>query len=368
MAYPTSIQTTKAETSKMMANLVNTKDHKIIHADEIIEGTVISIQPKSIYIDINPYGTGVILGREFQNTREIIKNLNIGDTVKAKVIDPENEDGYIELSLKEARQAIIWKEAEEAVKHKTPFILPIKAANKGGLIIEWQGIEGFLPASQLSEAHYPQVDDGSKDAILRELKKLTGKSITVTIISSNAKEGKLIFSEKGTTPAEKSDILMRYSIGDEVTCTVSGTVDFGVFLKIEDGLEGLVHISEIDWALVDDPRKLFKVGDKVTAKIIEIKDGKISLSIKALKTNPWKLASDKYTIGSEVTGVIIRMNKHGALVSIEEGVSGLVHNSDFKSDDDLKKHLSLGNSYNFKITVFEPKEQRMALSYVGERK
>lgn len=363
-----SVQTTKSETSKLMASLVDTKDHKIIHTEEIVEGTVISIQPKSIYIDIHPCGTGVILGREFQNTREIIKNLNIGDSIKAKVITPENEDGYIELSLKEARQAIIWKEAEEAVKHKTPFTLPVKAANKGGLILEWQGIEGFLPASQLSETHYPQVDDGSKDAILRELKKLSGKSITVTIISSNAKEGKLIFSEKGATPAEKSDILMRYSIGDDVTCTVSGTVDFGVFLKIEDGLEGLVHISELDWSLVEDPRKLYKVGEKVSAKIIEIKEGKISLSIKALKTNPWRAASDKYTIGQEVAGVIIRLNKHGALVSIEEGVSGLVHNSDFKSDEDLKKNLSLGNSYNFKITVFEPKEQRMALSFIGDRK
>jgi len=148
---------------------------------------------------------------------------------------------------------------------------------------------------------------------------------------------------------------------------VSGVVDFGVFLKIEEGLEGLVHISEIDWSLVEDPKKLYKIGDKVDAKIIDIKDNKISLSIKALKINPWLKATEKYTLGNEVNGVVIRINKHGALVSIEEGVAGLVHNSDFKSEGDLKKHLSLGNSYKFKITIFEPKEQKMALSYIGER-
>ena len=368
MAHPVSVQTTKSLSSPIMADQISIKDYKTIHGDELIEGFVIAIEPKSVYIDIPLYGTGVILGREFTNTREIIKNLNIGDSIKAKIVDPENEDGYIELSLKEARQAIIWKEADEAVRQKTSFILPIKAANKGGLIIEWQGVEGFLPASQLSGENYPNVNDGNKDSILRELKKLAGKNMTVTIISSNAKEGKLIFSEKGIVPTEKADMLMRYTVGDDVDTTVSGLVDFGVFLKIEDGLEGLVHISEIDWALVDDVRKLFKVGDRVKARIIEIKDGKISLSIKALKSNPWKNAANQFKKDEIVAGVVIRINKHGALVSIQEGVSGLVHNSDFKTEEELKKNLELGKSYQFKITVFEPKDQRMALSFQGERK
>ena len=352
----------------MMAKFAEANDYKVIHNEEIVEGFVIAIEPKCVYIDIPLYGTGVIMGREFINTREVIKNLNIGDSVKAKVIDVENEDGYMELSLKEARQAIIWKEAEEAVRSKTVFNLPIKSANKGGLIIEWQGIEGFLPASQLSEENYPHVTDGNKDDILKELKKLSGKSVSVMLISSNAKEGKLIFSEKGSLPVEKSDMLIKYSVGDEVECAVSGTVDFGIFLKIEDGLEGLVHISEIDWALVEDPRKAYKVGERVRAKIIDIKEGKISLSIKALKNNPWKAAAEKFKKDSQVTGVVIKLNKHGALVSIEEGVSGLVHNSDFSNETELRNTLELGKSYPFKITVFEPEGQRMALSFTGEKK
>src|SRR6185436_13240091 len=117
--------------------------------DQLVEGPVISILKSSVYIDIAPFGTGIIYGREFINARDIIKKINVGDTVKAKVVDAENDDGYIELSLKEAKQALIWSDAEKAIKSKTVLEIPVKEANKGGLILEWQGIQGFLPASQL---------------------------------------------------------------------------------------------------------------------------------------------------------------------------------------------------------------------------
>ncbi|MEI8337982.1 MAG: S1 RNA-binding domain-containing protein, partial [bacterium] len=139
-------------------------------------------------------------------------------------------------------------------------------------------------------------------------------------------------------------------------------------IKIEDGLEGLVHISELDWGLVEDPRTLFKVGDKVKAKVIEIKDGKISLSIKALKSNPWTEAAKKYKKDDIVQAVVIKFNRHGALASIEEGVAGLVHISEFGSEDKLRNNLELGKSYSFKIALFDPKDQKMALSFQGEKK
>jgi len=144
---------------------------------------------------------------------------------------------------------------------------------------------------------------------------------------------------------------------------VTGAVDFGIFVKLQEGLEGLVHISEIDWALVEDPRSLYRVGDTVKVKIIEIKDGKISLSIKALRENPWKSASEKYKKDARVKGVIIKYNKHGALASIEEGVAGLVHISEFEDEQELRNTLELGRTYDFVITLFEPDEQRMTLSY-----
>ncbi len=336
--------------------------------EALVEGPVISILKSSVFIDLSPFGTGIIYGREFINARELIRKINIGDSIKAKVVDANNEDGYIELSLKEARQALIWNEAEEAIKAKTPIELTVKEANKGGLILDWQGIAGFLPASQLKSEHYPRVEDSDKEKILKELKQLIGKRINVVIISALPKEGKLIFSEKDNNPEERKEIIGKYNLDDELECEVAGIVDFGIFLKLEEGLEGLVHISEIDWGLVEDPRSMFKVGEKVKAKIIEIKEGKISLSIKALRENPWKEFDGTLKKGDIVSGVVIKFNKHGALVSIKQGVAGLVHNSSFGGENELRETLELGKNYDFQVTLFEAKDQKMTLIHLDDSK
>ncbi len=337
-------------------------------AGDIVEGRVIALHKSSVIVDIPPFGSGIIYGREYNNARDIIKNIAIGDEVSGTIVETNNEDGYYELSLREARQAIIWSDAEKAVKEKKTFVLPVKEANKGGLIIEWQGIAGFLPASQLGTEHYPRVEGGDKERIFEELLKLVGELVTVVIITADPKEGKLIFSEKGIGEKEKEVLIEKYHVGDEVEGEVTGIVDFGVFMKVEEGLEGLAHISELDWGLVEDPRKMFSVGEKVRAKIIEIKDGKISLSIKALRENPWVNAGKKYSKDDLVVAVVIKYNKHGALASVEEGVAGLVHVSEFESIEKLRETLELGKSYSFKINLFDPKEQRMTLSYVPEKK
>jgi len=336
--------------------------------DDLVEGTVIGIDKGALYIDIPPFGTGIIFGREYINARDIIRKVNVGDSVAGKVVALDNKDGYIEISLKEARQALIWSEAEDAIRDRTIFDLPIQEANKGGLILAWQGIQGFLPASQLKPEHYPRVSDGDKDKIVEELRKLVGERISVSIIAAIPKEGKLIFSEKSPESKDKEQIVDKYALGDELVGEVTGIVDFGIFVKVEEGLEGLVHISEIDWALVENPRTLYKVGDKAKVKVIDIKDGKISLSIKALKENPWREAEKKYKKDDLVKGVIIKFNKHGALASIEEGVAGLVHISEFGSEEKLREKLELGKTYDFKITLFDPKEQKMALSFTEANK
>ncbi|MDQ5969264.1 MAG: hypothetical protein QG579_421, partial [Patescibacteria group bacterium] len=258
--------------------------------------------------------------------------------------------------------------AEDAIREKKIFELPIQEANKGGLILSWQGISGFLPASQLKTEHYPRVTDGDKDRILEELKKLVGQKISVAIIGAAPKEGKLIFSEKNPEQKNKDSIIGKYTLNEEVLGEVTGMVDFGVFVKLEEGLEGLVHISEIDWALVENPKLMFHIGEKIKVKIIEIKDGKISLSIKALKENPWHDAEKKYKKDDIVDGVVIKFNKHGALASIEEGIAGLVHISEFGSDEKLHDALELGKNYKFKITLFDAKEQKMTLSFIDPSK
>lgn len=338
-------------------------------AGDLVEGTIVAINRGRVYVDLPPFGTGLIYGREYLNAADVLRKANIGDTISAKVVDPAGRDGYFELSLKEARQALIWSEAEQAIAGETVYTLIVEEANKGGLILSWQGIQGFLPASQLTKEHYPRVPEGDKDKILTELQKFVGNPLSVRIITADAKEGKLIFSERvGDEEEERTTLAEQYQVGDTIDGEVTGVVDFGVFVKLGPSLEGLVHISEIDWGLVEDPRTLYNVGDPVRVKVIDIKDGKISLSIKALKENPWHSAGERYKKGMEVPGVIIKYNKHGALASIEEGVAGLVHVSEFESPQALRQALELGKTYPFTITLFEPKEQRMTLTYAGEKK
>lgn len=360
------MELTDAQKASVMGGFVATMKTPPTIGD-LVEGPVIAIEKSSVYIDLTPFGTGIIYGREFIVARDVIKKINVGDVIAAKIVDNTHKEGYYELSLKEARQALIWSEADSAIKEKKTLDLLVKEANKGGLMIEWQGIIGFLPASQLKSEHYPKVADGDKDKILEELKKLVGTRLQVAIITADPKEGKLIFSEKGQETKEKEKVVSKYEIGDEVEGTVTGVVDFGIFIKLEEGLEGLVHISEIDWGLVDNPRNFVKVGQKITTKVIEVKDGKISLSLKQMKPNPWSEAAKKYKKDMSVTGVIIKFNKHGALASIEEGVAGLVHVSEFGSEEKLRKALELGKTYPFSIALFDPKEQKMALSFTGNK-
>jgi len=357
-------------TNSAMQALLNDSPEALTLGDTI-EGSIVNIDRGRIYIDMHPFGTAIIYGREYLSARDMLKNLGIGDTIEAKIIMVENKDGYIEVSLREARQKQIWSDAAEAVTEKTPLELPVKDANKGGLIVEWQGMSGFLPASQLGADNYPKVPDGDKDKIFIELKGLIGKTLTLTMITADPQEGKIIFSEKGGNAGGKKIAahdgpvkdVAEYKIGDELDGDITGVTDFGAFVRVEGGMEGLVHISEMDWGLVENPKELYKPGDTTRVKIIDIKDGKISLSIKALKENPWTAAEGKYKQGDKVHAVIIKYNQHGALASIEEGVAGLVHISEFGDEATLQSELKLGMPYKFTISIFEPSNRKMTLIY-----
>jgi len=353
------------ETNRMEA-LIKALPFNIPKFEDLVEGTVIGQDGSMLFVDLSPFRTGIIYGREFNNAKDIIKCLKPGDKIVAKVLELENEKGYVSLSLKEAAKEIIWREAEDLQNSRTHLLLPAIGANKGGLILEWKGTQGFLPASQLKTEHHPRIQGGDKEKIEEELKKLVGEKIKVVIIAVNQKEKKLIFSEKGTEVEEIKEMVSKYKVGDIIEGEVTGIVDFGIFVRISENLEGLVHISELDWALVENPADLFKVGQKITAQIINIADGKISLSVKILKPNPWNEVKDKYKVGDIVKGVVIKFNKHGALVSIEEGVAGLIHISKFESEADMKAKLELGKTYPFQIILFEPKEHRLILNYLNE--
>lgn len=333
---------------------------------EILEGTVIEKRAAKLFIDLGGRGTGIVYGREYYEAQDIIKNLAAGDPITAKVIELDNEDGYIELSLKEAGREKSWRDLKEKMQEGEVFSLPVKEANRGGLILELFGVKGFLPVSQLAQHHYPRVENGDKELIFAELQKFIGQDLKVKILDVNSYESKLIFSERDERQDEIRERLSKYQKGDAIEGEITGVVNFGAFMKFDDGLEGLIHISEIDWQLIEDPRAILKTGEKRKAKIIDIEGAKVSLSLKALTPDPWIEASEKLKKGETIEGKVTKFNPFGAFVQIEGSVQGLAHISEFGTEAKMKEGLELGKTYKFKILSIDPKEHRLSLALASE--
>lgn len=344
-----------------MDELLNNEEApKFPNVGDIIKGKVIETGSSIIYVDLGPVGTGAVYGYGKFDGLTVIKELKPGSPISATVTDIENDDGYVEMSLKQTSLEMVWKELEKRMEEKEVIITKVLEANKGGLMIKINNVIGFLPASQLSSDNYPRVGDGDKNKILSLLMQLVGKDIKVRIIGLDKDEGKLVVSEKATKTEEEKQKVSKLQAGDIVDGEISGIVDFGAFVKFNENLEGLVHISELAWKLIDDPRKLFNVGKKVKCKIIGIDDSRISLSIKALEKDPWQEVAKKYTIGQKVEGVVTKVNPFGAFVQLDEDIHGLAHISKLSEDSGIEL-LKVGETYEFNIISIEPSEHRLGL-------
>lgn len=337
-----------------------------LKAGDLVEGVLMKQGMKVAYFDLGSLGTGIVYGIEYTNASSILKSLEEGEKVLAKIVEAENDDGYVELSLAEAGKQKMWQDLKE-LKEKGE-IMPVKitGANSGGLMTEVNGIKGFIPASQLSTEHYPRIDDGNRAKILDELKKYIGQEFKVKILDLKPRANKLIFSEKELMEENTKELLDKYVVGQVVDGLISGVTDFGAFMKFVDtpSLEGLIHISELDHKLIEHPKEIVKINDSVKAKIIEIKDGRISLSLKALKPNPWDTIEAQYKAGDEITGTINRFNPFGAFVGITSDIQGLIHVSEFGSVEKMKETLEVGKQYPFKIELMKPSEKRIILKMV----
>lgn len=328
---------------------------------DIAEGVVLEKKGTRLFVDLGPCGTGIVYGREYYAAQEIIKNLNSGDPVSAKVVEPDNEEGYTELSLKEAGDEKRWVELKKMMQEGTLLDLPVLEANRGGLIVEARGIKGFLPASHLSSKNYPRVEGGDKERIYQELQKLVGQPLKLKILDIDPAEGKLIFTEKGQYNEDVQAALTKYKVGDEVEGEITSVVDFGAFMKFDESFEGLIHISEIDWTLIDDPREILKIGERVRAKIIDIRKDKVSLSLKQLKEDPWTKVADKYKKGDTINAKVTKFNPFGAFAQLDKDIHGLAHISEFGTEIKMREMLELGKEHAFKILMIDPKEHRMSL-------
>jgi len=326
---------------------------------EAVEGKVLSVRKHELWVDLGPYGVGLVPRREIGAMRA----LKEGDSVTASVVDPELEDGYALLSLRKAAKDRGWDEVKRIFDAGETIEVIAYDANRGGLLVELEGIRGFMPVSQLSAEHYPRVAGADKDEILQRLNSLINKPIKVRILDADRKANKLIFSEKEAIKEGLAERFGKLQVGDTIKGVVTGTVDFGAFVNV-DGIEGLIHISEISWERVNNPGDYVKVGDTVEAKIIAIDKDRLSLSLKQLQEDPWAKEVEKFKKGDEVEGTVTRITPFGAFIQLSPAVEALVHVTELGGDADAdpEKIFKLNEKKSFKILDIDKESRKISLS------
>ncbi|MCX6742636.1 MAG: S1 RNA-binding domain-containing protein [Candidatus Parcubacteria bacterium] len=331
---------------------------------EVIKGKVISASKAEVKLDFDGIKTGVIRGRELYNESEEYGHLKIGDSVEATILELENENGEMELSFRYAGQQKAWDSLRDLMKKAEVLNVKITDANKGGLMTKIGHIIGFLPVSQLIPEHYPRVEGGDKNKILEFLRKYINQTLQVKIIDVDEKEDKLIVSEKAAWEESQEKVVSKYKAGDQIKWKITAVTDFGVFVEFDKKMEGLVHISELAWQRIDDPRDFIKVGDNVEAEIINIEGTKIFLSMKKLKEDPWVHVYDKYKVNDLVEGKVLKANPFGLFVELDPDIHGLAHISELsdKPITDLSEIAKSGDTLKFRIISIEPKDHRLGLS------
>ncbi|MDP2933143.1 MAG: S1 RNA-binding domain-containing protein [bacterium] len=381
-----------------MKDLLAKSEFDLPKVGQVLTGDIISISKNSVLVDLGALGTGIVYPGEFYDNPNLQKALKTGQEISAILLDLENDEGYRELSLKQAQMTTAWQDIKDKKENGEIIDTKVVNINKGGLIVEINGIQGFLPLSQLLAEHYPKVEGGDTAKIVQTLQKLRNQDIKVKIIDFSEGENKLIVSERAITDTQLKEEIAKLKIGDVVDAEITDVTDFGAFATItvpgdprpsavadgelglppvsnsapvpEEGLnqqrsrgkiEGLIHISEIDWKLIENPRDFLQTGQVVKAKIVNIEGNKVSLSLKALKPDPWEKIEEKYTVGQTINGDIAKITSYGILVQLDEEIYGLVPVSEFgekKPGDSLK----VGDKLNVAIVSIDPKEHKLLLT------
>lgn len=350
----------QAPSSAIAALLENPAYHAYPVVGDLVKGTVIAVGRNEIRVDIGGMAIGLIRGPELDKHLD----LRLGDEIEASVIDLDNEFGELELSLKGAGRRRSWERIRELYTQGVVLQAKILDANKGGLITRVEGVPAFVPVSQLSPNHYPRVAGGEKNKILEKLKTLVGETVDVKILDVNEEEEKVVVSEKAVWETKQEAVIAKYKVGSAVEGDVTAVTDFGAFVRFDDNLEGLVHISEIAWQRIDHPRDVLKVGDHVRAEIINIEGSKIFLSMKKLVDDPWKSVASKYNVGQWVKGRVLKINPFGLFVELDPDIHGLAHVSELgtKPVKDVNEVARIGDEFDFRIISIDPESHRLGLS------
>src|SRR3989344_6722756 len=335
---------------------------------DVLAGEVISVSKKGVLVDLGLLGTGIIYPSEFYDNPTLQKSLKKGDGISVILLELENDEGYRDLSLKQAQMTTAWEEIREKREKGETLSTPILNINKGGLIVEINGIQGFLPLSQLGPEHYPKIEGGDTAKIVQALQKFRGQNFDVKILDFSEAEGKLIVSERAIMADKLREEIAKYKIGEVIEGTITEITDFGAFVKITENAEGLIHISEIDWKIIDNPRNHLATGQNISAKIINIENGRISLSLKALKTDPWENIEEKFKVGQTVEGELVKITNYGLLIKITDEIMGLIPSSELINRKEWERPSGeRGSAEHNSANVGSAEASRPNVPQVGEK-
>lgn len=346
---------------KSMKDLLLKEEFFLPKPGSILGGTIITVSKTNVIVDLGPVGIGIVYPGEFYDNPDRMKTLKAGDTISAMLIELENDEGYRELSLRSAQTTTAWQDIKEKKETGEVINTQIVNINKGGLIVEVSGIQGFLPLSQLAGEHYPKVDGGDTTKIVQALQKFKGQTFRVKILDFSEAENKLIVSERAIQEEAAKEELSKLAVGETVTGTITEVTDFGAFVKLSDTLDGLIHSSEIDWKFIEDPREILHIGESISAKIISLDGGRVSLSLKALKEDPWLTIDSKYQVGQKVTGKISKVRNSGAFVELEGNIIGFIPLAELGGQTP-QDSLVAGKEYEMAIVNIDAQDHKLTLT------
>lgn len=326
---------------------------------DIVEGRVLSATPKHIRLDIGGKGEAVVHEKEMPYITDLVKNLKPGDKITVHVVNPENDRGQMVVSLRKTALHKRWELLAEKVKSGEMVEVTIRELSRGGFLVDYQGLRGFIPLSQTD----------SEFARLAE--RATGRRATVKVIEVDRDANRLVFSQTGGGVSEKQkEALKLVEIGKTYQAEVTGLAPFGAFVAVritsDTTLPGLIHISEIAWEKVESAAAYVKIGQTVDVKVIgaDPKIGKLTLSLKQLLADPWDDVTKVFSVDQEVSGRVTRMSQYGAFVSLLPGIEGLIHISKISPGEEPK----VGADIECTIEEINPEKRKVSLSLVSHAK
>lgn len=346
---------------KSMRDLLSREEFDLPKVGQILNGRIISISKNIIFIDLDSIGIGVVYPGQFYDNPERTKTLKPGEKVSALLMEIENDEGYRELSLKAAQLTTAWQDIKEKKESGEIITTPIVNINKGGLIVEINGVQGFLPLSQLSVEHYPKVDGGDTTKIVQALQKFKGQEFKVKIIDFSEEENKLIVSERAIREENAKEELAKLKVGDIVEGEVIEVTDFGAFVRLSDSLDALIHSSEIDWRFIENPREILRAGEKIKAKIVSLEGGRVALSLKALKEDPWLNIETEYQVGQKVQGKVLKIKSNAVFVELPKEIIGILPAAELGGKNPSEV-LEVGKEYEMAIVSLDSKEHKLFLT------